>query len=330
MPRTTGTVLITGGTSGLGYEAALHITQKAPEWYIILASRTNSEYVHERLNEIHGHNAISYQPLDLASQNNIYAFVRDFASKGHPPITALLLNGGLQLNAGLEYSEDGIEKTFAINHVGHALLFFLLRPYLADGCRIIITASGTHDPEMKTMVPDAIYNTAEQLAHPTPDQIRKYRGRQVYATSKLCNVLWTYGLHRRLVKGTPQSGGAKWTVTAFDPGLMPGTGLARDASAIQRFIWHSVLTRFLPLLRRLITPNIHTTEESGDALADLVVYEVGECTNGVYMEGQQEIRSSKASYDEAKQEDLWNWTIEALARDEDEKRAFEDVYPIED
>ena len=328
MPRAAGTVLITGGTSGLGYEAALDIAKRAPGSSIILASRTNPDDADKTINKVTGHGIAQFMPLDLASMQKIRAFVDDFTSKKLPPITALLLNAGLQLNAGISYTNDGIEKTFAINHVGHALLLYLLLPYLADGCRIIITASGTHDPDQKTLVPNAIYTSAENLAHPTAEQVKKYDGRQVYGTSKLCNILWTYALQRRLAKATPASGGPKWTVAAFDPGLMPGTGLARDAPAIQRFLWHRVLPWVIPLMRRLISPNIHTPRESGSALADLAVGDKGgTAADGKYFAGKEEIRSSVASYEVEKQEDLWDWTVKAVAKDEEEKLQFEAVYP---
>ena len=325
---TSGTVLITGGTTGLGYQTALHIAKHDPDIHIVLASRTNPEKADQLINKAIGRKNVEFVPLDLASLQRVRTFADKFISKDYPPITILLLNAGLQLNAGINYTEDGFEKTFAINHVGHALLLYLLRPCLADGCRIIITASGTHDPEQKTMVPDAVFTTAEALAHPTKEQVDKYDGRQVYATSKLCNVLWMYALQRRLAAGSPPSGGPKWTVAAFDPGLMPGTGLARDAPAIQRFIWLRVLPRLLPLLRRLLNPNVHTPQESGAALASLATGEIGGvAADGKYFEGTKEIRSSGPSYDETKQEDLWNWTIKAVAKDEMEKRDLERVYP---
>ena len=327
MSTLNGTILVTGGTQGLGFQASLQIAKQAPDCHIVLASRTNPDNANEVINKATGHDTAEFMPLDLASMPNIRTFVDDFASKKHPPITALLLNAALQLSAGIDYSADGIEKTFAINHVGHALLLFLLRPYLAHGCRIIITSSGTHDSEQKTGMPTAIFNNAEELAHPNPEQVKQYDGRQKYSTSKLCNVLWMYALHKRLTEGHPPSGGPQWTVAAIDPGLMPGTGLARDASAPLRFLWNWVLPKIIPLLQRLVHPNIHTIKDSGAALADLAIGEKGGVVvDGKYLEGTKEVPSSKASHDVRKQEDLWNWTINAVAKDDAEKRAFEAVY----
>lgn len=175
------------------------------------------------------------------------------------------------------------------------------------------------------MVPDAIYNNAEELAHPT-SVTAKNDGRQRYATSKLCNVMWMYALHRHLAKATSQSIGPKWTVAAFDPGLMPGTGLARDASSILIFLWKSVLPRLLPVLRLLISPNIHKPSESGTALAKLGVQDKASEIDGKYFEGLKAIKSSEASYDVVKQEELWDWTVKTLAKDEEEKHDFEKVY----
>ena len=328
MSKPNGTILVTGGTQGLGFQASLQIAKQAPDCHIVLASRTNPVNANESINKATGRNTAEFLPLDLASMQNIRTFVDDFASKRYPPITALLLNAALQLSAGIDYSADGIEKTFAINHVGHALLFYLLRPHLADGCRIIITSSGTHDSEQKTMMPAAVYNNAEELAHPNAEQVKNYDGRQKYSTSKLCNVLWMYALQKRLAKGNTPSGGPKWTVAAIDPGLMPGTGLARDGPATLRFLWIWILPRIIPLLQRLVHPNIHTIEDSGAALANMAIGEKGGVVaDGKYLEGTKEVPSSRASHDVTKQEDLWNWTINAVAKDDAEKRAFEAVYP---
>jgi hypothetical protein len=142
-------------------------------------------------------------------------------------------------------------------------------------------------------------------------------------------VLWTYALHRRFERinnQEQQQQGTKkrsLTVTAFDPGLMPGTGLAREASSVERLMWKCVMPNIQPLLRVVISHNIHTPQESGAALARLAIGEDVKGESGVYYEGLKQIKSSKDSYDEAKQEELWSWTIKTIARDEEEKRKFE-------
>lgn len=319
MSKPTGTVLVTGGTTGLGYECALWIAQQCPQYHVLIASRSNKDNAAVSINQKTGHGNVEYLQLDLSSLAKVRSFAADYAQRGDPPIKALVLNAGLQI-LNLNYTEDKIESTFAINHVGHALLFYLLSPYLAEEARILIVASGTHDPTQKTGVPDAIYNSAEELAQPTKET-EKYAGRQRYATSKLCNVMWTYALHRRLERAS----GKKWTVNAFDPGLMPGTGLVRDAPPMLQFLWHKILPRAIWLLRLLISPNIHLPRDSGASLARLAIGDDVKGVSGKYYEGKEPIPSSKDSLVVEKQEDLWEWTVRRVAKDKNERREFESV-----
>ena len=112
------------------------------------------------------------------------------------------------------------------------------------------------------------------------------------------------------------------TIVAFDPGLMPGTGLAREAGLILRWLWTSVLPRLIPLLRRLVDPNIYSARESGATLAWLAVDPQVEGVSGVYYESKKQIKSSVESYDVGKQEDLWQWTIENIATSKEEQDSF--------
>ncbi|KAK5080284.1 hypothetical protein LTR70_008751 [Exophiala xenobiotica] len=339
MAAFTSTILITGGTTGLGYYTALLLAQRLPSAKIIIASRTDKVKAADTLNHdlqketktstTSSIKQIEYLPLDLSSTPNIRAFVANYASKSYPPITALLLNAGLQYHSGkdLRLSADGIEITFAVNHLGHALLFFLLKPHLASNARIVITSSGTHDPAQKTPF-EAKYESAELLAHPTDKEgyATRMKGGQRYASSKLANVLFTYALDRRLKAAHDSRDAASWTVCAMDPGLMPGTALGRDAGAIVLWLFMHVATRLVWLLRLLTgNQNVHLPQESAANLARLasMVGKDAHESSGAYFEGGKEIDSSVASHDEGKQEDLWQWTVNFLARDEDEKKAFE-------
>ena len=303
----------------MGYECALRIAQQCPQYQVLIASRSNKDNAAVSINQKTGHSNVEYLKLDLSSLAKVRSFAADYATKDYPPIKALVLNAGLQI-LDLNYTEDNIESTFAINHVGHALLFYLMSPHLGEEARILVTASGTHDPAQKSGLPDAIYNSAEELAQPTKET-QKYEGRQRYATSKLCNIMWTYALQRRLER----SPGKKWTVNAFDPGLMPGTGLVREAPAILQFIWHNIMPRTIWLLRLLIAPNIHLPRDSGASLARLAVGDDVKGVSGKYFEGGKPIPSSKDSQVVEKQEDLWQWTVRRVAKDENERRAFDSV-----
>ncbi|PGH01147.1 hypothetical protein AJ79_08018 [Helicocarpus griseus UAMH5409] len=328
----TRTILITGGTAGLGYHAAITLARQYPTHTILLASRSDpSPSAASRINTSLNQTNVTFLPLDLMSTSSIRTFVDTYAQQNFPPLSALLLNAGLQFPADTaQYTVEGIEKTFAVCHVGHALLFSLLQPFFAEECRIVLTSSGTHDPAQRSGLPDAKYVSAERLAWPMEGtEDATVPGRQRYASAKLANVLWGYALHRRFerVNGVGEGKrGKKWTVVSFDPGLMPGTGLAREAGPVSQWVWNRILPRIMPLLRLLLfSSNIHTPLESGEALAWLATAEEVRGKNGVYYEGRKKIRSSVDSYDEGKQEDLWAWTVKYLARDGDERRQFEVV-----
>ncbi|KAI1089365.1 NAD(P)-binding protein [Rostrohypoxylon terebratum] len=297
---------MSGGTVSLGYHTALKIAKAHPQYLVVISSRTDREHAAATINKTLGQSNTIYIPLDLSNLQKVRAYAEDWATKDYPPIQALVLNAGLQFPGDLSKTVDGLESTFAINHVGHALLFHLLCPHLAPNARVVITSSGTP-------------TNAEILAHPTGASVDD-PGRKRYVESKLANILWEYALDRRLKQRVPERG---ITVTSFDPGLMPGTGLAREASAVSRCLWIHVLPKVIPLLRVAISPNIHRPEESGAALARLAIGEDVEGVSGKYFEGVKEIRSSKDSYDEVKQEDLWKWTVDFLAKGVEEKERFE-------
>jgi len=277
----TRTALITGGTGSLGFQAAKAIM--AGGWDVVITGVADAA---TRLGAVG-------LPLDLGS----LAQVRRFAHEVPVP-DAVVCNAGIQTVSGTVLTEDGVEQTFGVNHLAHFLLVRELLPRMAPGARVVFVASDTHDPAKHTGMPKPAYTDARSLAHPTeetgsPSTI----GRRRYTTAKLCNVLATYEFARRVPSAT---------FTAFDPGLMPGTGLARDYRGLQAFAWRYLL----PALTIVPGLNIHTPRQSGEALARLVL-DPG--LTGGYYSGRREIRSSKDSYDLAKATDLWNISIELTA-----------------
>lgn len=303
-------VIITGGTSGMGYHAALKIARDHPEYLVVIASRSDKNHAADSINKALGQSNTIFMALDLGDQANVRRFAKDWiADKTKPQIQALVMNAALQFPTTLHLTDEGMEKTFAISHAGHAILFHLLCPHLATGARVVLTSSGTHDPAQKSGLPDAEYTTAEELAHP-PESKVAIPGRKRYSTTKLCNVLWTYALARRLAEMVPER---RITVNAMDPGLMPGTGLAREGNRIERWLWNSVLPHLLGLLRIIFNPNVHAPAESAAALARMAVSPDVEGVTGKYFEGLREIKSSGDSYIKSKQDDLWDWTVDYVA-----------------
>ncbi len=113
-----------------------------------------------------------------------------------------------------------------------------------------------------------------------------------------------YELDRRLRAGSLSTPEAPVDANAFDPGAVPGTGLARAHAPLARFAWDEGMGRLVATLRRLGVP-FSTAESSGRALARLVTDPSLEGASGRYFEIDEEGRSSEESYDRAKAAELW-------------------------
>lgn len=311
------TVVITGGNAGLGFECARNISVSDPGWRVVLACRDldRGERAARELNGEFGDGRVEAMVLDLASLASVRAFaggLRARISGGDlPPLRALVCNAGIQVVTGTTYTEDGFEETFGVNHLGHFLLVNLLLGDLEAPGRIVLVSSGTHDPARRTgMPPGPRWREPEMLAWPgrypaTPDENPGKMGRRRYTSSKLANVLAGYELSRRLETSGSGDREAPVTVNLYDPGLMPGSGLARDYGAVQRLAWKYVF----PALRPFV-PNVNSAGASGKVLAQLVSGPRFEGVTGEYFVGREAQRSSDESYDREKAAELW----EASAR----------------
>jgi len=297
------TAVITGATSGLGYESARALLRRDASWHVVLAVRDHErgQAVAESLGQPE---RCSVLKLDLASLASVHAFTAEHRDAGLPPTRAVICNAGVQVISDTRLTEDGYELTFGVNHLAHFALVRGLLDQLARPSRIIVVSSGTHDPAKRTGMPEPRYTSAERLAHADgePEEPLARLGRRRYTTSKLCNVLFAYELDRRLGHG---DGGV--TVNAFDPGLMPGSNLARDYSGAQRFAWRFAL----PLLR--VLPHVHSSRTSGTHLAALVDDERYADVSGQYFLGLRSVRSSVESYDRDKAADLWRTSERLIA-----------------
>jgi NAD(P)-dependent dehydrogenase (short-subunit alcohol dehydrogenase family) len=291
----TGTVIITGANAGLGLECARAILARDESWHVVLAVRDVSRG-EAAVAELGSPDRCTVLACDLASLRSVRDFTAAVAAAGLPPLHAVVCNAGLQVVSGIQTTADGVEITFGVNHLGHFALIEGIRDRLVPPARIVMVASGTHDPKKFTGMPHPRYTSAEALAHPKPDE--PVDGRRRYTTSKLCNVLYTYELDRRLGHGA-----SGITVTAFDPGLMPASGLSRDYTAAQKVLWRMVA----PLLR--VLPNVNSVATSGARLAALAVDPRFDGVTGEYFEGTKPIRSSADSYDTDKARDLWETSV---------------------
>lgn len=294
-PVPSETVIVTGANAGLGLACVEALLARNPGQQVVLAVR-DVQRGREAAAGLPDPDRCSVIELDLASLSSVSGFPARYAAAELPPLRALICNAGLQMTSAAHRSEDGFELTFAVNHLGHFALTQALLENLQAPARIAIVSSDTHDPSRRTGMPVPRYTAAAELAHvpAEPASAPSVAGRRCYTTSKLCNVLFAYELDRRLGEGSRGI-----TVNAFNPGLMPGSGLARDYSALQRFAWRFVM----PAMR--VLPQVRSLARSGRDLAMLAGDPAYESVTGRYFDGLKPIRSSVDSYDREKARDLW-------------------------
>jgi len=306
------TVLVTGGNSGLGFECARRLARDG--WHVLIASRNRdvSAEAVQRITAESGNDAASEMALDLGSLTSVRRFADELAGRD-VPLHALVCNAGIQVTHGPRHSPEGFELTFAVNHLGHFLLTnLLLTQLVAHGpARIVIVASGVHDPKRWTGMPKPSIADLATLAATGGPGKDAFNGRLAYVNSKLCNLWFAYELERRIAAAGLVSDGRRLTVNTFEPGLVPGSGLARDYPPILRFAWY----RILPGLARLLTPivpGINPASKAGPALARLVIDPALAGVSGKYFPSHtrwREAPSSDASYDVGRARALWEESV---------------------
>jgi light-dependent protochlorophyllide reductase len=307
------TALVTGGNSGIGLECARALARAG--WHVIIASRNRdvSAAAVRSIAAESGADAASELGLDLGSCESVRRFTADLAARD-VRLNALVCNAGLQVMHGPVCSSEGYEVTFAVNHLGHFLLTNLLltRLLASAPARIVIVASGVHDPKLRTGMPKANVGDLDTLAATGGPARDTFEGRLAYVNSKLCNLWFAYELVRRLAAAGLTNGGvAAVTVNGFDPGLVPGSGLARDYAPTLRFVWN----RVLPGVARALSPviaGINPAPKAGAALARLVLDPALASTTGRYFPSHTRWRdapSSDASYDVERARALWDASV---------------------
>ena len=248
------TFIVTGGNRGLGFAIARHLATR-PDTQVVLAVR-NLERGQEAAERI-GPNTTTRE-LDLARTESVDGFID--ACDG--PVAGLVNNAGIQFADATHRTPEGFEETFAVNHLNALRLTLGLEKALQGG-HVMFIGSGTHNPNHPTAAPfgfrgeqfESIANCADGLG--SSDRIGQL-GKDRYATTKFLNMVATVELARRY---DPQ----QILFLCLDPGLMPGTDLARTVPAFLRFGWYYVL----PIIARFF-PDSSTPEKSGRAAAQLL------------------------------------------------------------
>jgi NAD(P)-dependent dehydrogenase (short-subunit alcohol dehydrogenase family) len=303
-------ILVTGGNSGIGFQCALQLAREGRR--VLIASRDREASV-RAVREIErecGSGSASERGLDLGSLHAIRAFADEIADE---PVRALVCNAGLQVNDGPRLTSDGFEITFGVNHLGHFLLVNLLLAHLAERApaRIVVVGSGVHDPDLFTGMPKAQIEDLETLAKTGGPRAGAFDGRLAYVNSKLCNLWFTYECARRIEAAGLSSDERPISVNAFEPGLVPGSGLGRDYPAPLRFVWE----RILPAIARGVSPfvaSINTAEAAGQAMARVALDPGLASTSSLYFPSHSrwaEAASSKDSYDEERAAALWEASV---------------------
>jgi protochlorophyllide reductase len=193
-------------------------------------------------------------------------------------LAGIICNAGLQLLGASRLTEDGVDESFAANYLGHFALVEALMDRLADGAVVVTIGSGTHNPHNKLAkmfgVRGADFPDAASVALGKTSRLGgdKQLGMDRYATGKLCDILYAYDMASRVPS-------TRVRFFCFDPGLMPGTGLARDRSAVERFLWRFVMPLFGPFVSGVSSP-----ARSAKAMVDKLLLSPTAYPSGSYVD----------------------------------------------
>lgn len=295
-------VVVTGASSGLGQATAGELA--AAGYHVILACRSHDrgQTAAEAIRASTPGASLEVLALDLASMASVRTSAETLRTEApRPPLHGLVCNAGIQVIDGTRRSADNYELTFATNHLGHFLLTTLLLPHLQPPGRIVVVSSGTHYGGVRSFgFPAPAWRDPRVLADAAAAELdlSPRAGRVRYATSKLANLYFAYELARRL-------DGTGITCNAFDPGLMPETGLSRDyPPRIQR-----LYTRLTPILTTLL-PGARTVAAAASALRHLLTAPELDGVTGAYFAGRKQRRSSTESHDHTRAAELWQASLE--------------------
>lgn len=266
------TCLITGGAGGIGYAVARELARLGTTLVIADLREARTASASARIIDETGNPGVSYQLTDLSSQQEVRRLAGQV--KAHIPRLDILVNNAGAVFLSERRSVDGIEMTFALNHLGHYLLTTLLLDLLKDSApaRIVNVSSGYHYSAGNFRLEDL----------PKPGLSG---GHRAYARSKLCNLLFTYELARRLK-------GSGVTVNAANPRL------ARTDMALNNGPMGRVINFGIRLLG--VDP-----PKGAETLVYLATSSEAEGITGRYFTCRRAVPSSPLSYDTGLASHLW-------------------------
>ena len=178
------TFLVTGGNTGIGLATARGLAAGGGRIYLGCRSAARGQAAVAAITAATGNDQVGFLPLDLADLTSVRACAQAFLALGEP-LHVLINNAGVGGARGL--TADGFELAFGTNHLGHFALTRVLAGHLAAcaPARVVTVASDAHQ------APGVDFS---RLRQPT----RSFTGLPEYAVSKLCNVLFSQELARRM------------------------------------------------------------------------------------------------------------------------------------
>ncbi len=266
------TVLVTGGTGGIGKATALGLATLGARVAITGRDRARAQAAAADIRTATGNDAVDAYAADLSAQAEVRRLAADMLAT-YPRLDVLVNNVGGYW-AHRHVTGDGLEHTFALNHLAPFLLTNLLwdRLLASAPARVITVSSG-----------------AQAMGRIDFDDLqgeRNWSGQRAYNQSKLANVMFTYELARRLE-------GTGVTATVLHPGVVRTAFGAEDPAGWQRL--------FLPLVR----PWLKSPAQGAETPIYLASSPEVAGVTGRYFANRKPKTSNRASYDTEAQARLW-------------------------
>ncbi|NOT39307.1 MAG: SDR family oxidoreductase [Alphaproteobacteria bacterium] len=265
-------IVVTGATDGIGKVTARELAKMGASVTIVGRNAAKGEAVVAELRKVAGHDRVGFVAGDLENQKGVRAVVA--AIKGRLKKLDVLVNNAGAMFMKRELTEDGIERTFALNHLGYFLLTHELLGLLKSSApaRVVTVASAAHQ--------DA------KLDFSDLQNAKSYSGYKVYGQSKLANIYFTYELARRL-KGT------NVTANCLHPGFV-ATRFGNNTSGIFRLMigWAKLVAAI-------------SEDEGAKTSVYLASSPEVQGVSGMYFDKCAAIRSSAVSYDVDVARELW-------------------------
>jgi NAD(P)-dependent dehydrogenase (short-subunit alcohol dehydrogenase family) len=261
------TILVTGATDGIGKATAIALSEQGARVVILARSEAKGRAAALAIP------GADFIVAELSSQQEVRRAAAEYKSR-YDRLDVLVNNAGVLAPARHE-TRDGLEETFAVNHLG----YFLLVRELLD----VLRASG---PARIVNVSSESHRHARMAWDDLQFASHRYEPWRAYGQSKLANILFTYELARRLE-------GSGVTANALHPGVV-ATGFAQTYGGPTA------------LLVRLAHPFMATPAEGARTSIYLASSPEVEGVTGRYWVKSKAVPSSELSYCEASQKKLWS------------------------